>query len=127
MTNMLRFITPFVLSVLLCGCFTMAKAQSAVSACRETGIFAVCYGESDVNECSKNRSLDRGALKPSVIMYMSGKGYGCLAVGRDKDGKPVFGVCAGETNREIANQRAMQICKDNGGTYPYIAESWTDF
>ncbi|TAF59303.1 MAG: hypothetical protein EAZ57_11650 [Cytophagales bacterium] len=117
-------------AVLFCcfACLSLSvKAQSAVSVCKSTGIYAVCYGETDVNDCARTRSLDRGATHPSVVMYISGKGYGSLAMGRDKDGKPVYGVCAGENNREVANQRALQLCKDNGAQFPYTAESWLDF
>lgn len=61
---------------------TVARAQSAMYVCTTTGTYGFCYGTADVEKCAYNKCLQYGGKSPSSAGYVSGKGYGAVAVGK---------------------------------------------
>jgi len=108
-------------------CFgTVARAQSAAYVCTSTGAYGFCYGVADVEKCAYNKCLQYGGKTPSSAGYVSGKGYGAVAIGKKSNGGQAVGFAAGYRTQEEADRMARYYCTQWGGQNPYVDARFLD-
>lgn len=115
----------FIVFSFLVSCSTL-KAQTAVYVCSSTGAYGFCYGNSSVSSCARNKCVEYGGKSPYLILSVSAKGYGAIAVGESSNGTRIVGASAGYSSLESAKNRALQECKNRGGQNPSISETFKD-
>lgn len=116
----------FMLLALLLCTVTVIKAQSAIYVCSTTGVYGFCYGTTDVETCAYNKCLQYGGKTPQSGGYVSGKGYGAVAIGRNARGGQAVGFAAGYSTQEEADQMARHYCIQWGGQYPHVDARFLD-
>lgn len=107
----------------------IAKAQSAVYFCSQTGNYGFCYGASSemaARECAYTNCIKMGGTQPQVQNFTPKKGYGAICVGTDYVDEKVIGVAMGYATQAQADAAARQQCEDNGGYKIRIKEQWND-
>jgi hypothetical protein len=98
----------------------IASAQSSMYVCTTTGVYWFCYGTTNVENCAYNKCIQYGGKTPVSAGYVSGKGYGAVAVGKKSNGGQAVGFAAGYSTQEDADRMARYYCTQYGGQYPSI-------
>lgn len=122
MEKALKLLVVFCLLV----CSLALKAQTAVYVCSSTGAYGFCYGNSSVSSCARTKCVEYGGKSPYLILSVSTKGYGAIAVGESSNGARIVGAAAGYSTLDGAKNRALQECKNRGGRNPSISETFND-
>jgi len=102
------------------------KSQSSVYICPQTGLYSFCYGRNNTDECAYNRIMRQGARHPVSIFYTPQRGFGAIAVGRDRLGYRITGASGGYFNPQQAKARALRECRRAGGRFCRIDALWLD-
>lgn len=103
-----------------------AHTQSAAYVCTTTGAYGYCYGRADVEKCAIDKCIQYGGKTPVSAGYVSGKGYGAIAVGKRSNGGQAVGFAAGFRTQEEADRMARHYCTQYGGQSPYIDARFLD-
>ena len=104
-------------------------SQSAVYFCTETGAFGYAYGYtySVVLEKAYDACISYGGTNPVLIASTENRGYGAIALGKDRNGNRVIGAAIGFSGLSEAKREAIRQCEINGGSEAYISDTWKDY
>lgn len=121
------FLTAFAL-IILAFAAPGLYSQSAVYFCTETGAYGFAYGYSysTVFDKAIDACYNYGGSKPVLITSTEYRGYGAIALGKDKNGSRVIGAAVGFTSLSEAKREAIRQCENYGGYDVYISDTWHD-
>jgi hypothetical protein len=104
-----------------------ANAQSSIYFDPNNGVVGYAYGYG-ANLNAYNNAIYYGAVSPVRVLYVTGKGYGAIALGRNIYGGYVIGTSAGHPTlqeaRYYANVGAMRAGAT--GSSLWIYTTWLD-
>lgn len=107
------------------GC-SSSPAQSAVYVCSSTGKYSYFYGTVNAADCAYSKCISNGAISPYLMIKVSHKGYGAIALGYSTNGRRIIGAAAGCRSRADAHRQALVKCSQLGGGRPTVRKSWND-
>lgn len=101
-------------------------SQTSVFMCPQTGVYGFCFGRNNTDECAISRTIRHGGQRPVSIFYTQRRGFGAVAVGRDRMGFRVTGASGGYQTPHQARRRALRECRSVGGRLCRIDAVWFD-
>lgn len=101
-------------------------SQSSVYVCINTGISGYAYGNINAHQQAFDNCMKAGGNAPHVVFTTSNKGFGAVAIGKDKNGKQIVGASGGYKTQKEADQEAMEQCKFHGGLKCIVYFTWHD-